>query len=39
MDKIFHAISEYGLKSVIIALMINLLTGIVKFPIKKWQAG
>ena len=35
MEEIIKAISEYGLESVVIALAINLLTGIIKLPLKK----
>lgn len=36
MEEIIKAISEYGLESVVIALAINLLTGLIKLPLKKF---
>ena len=36
MEEIIKAISEYGLESVVIALANNLLTGIIKLPLKKY---
>lgn len=35
MEEIIKAISEYGMESVLIALAINLLTGLIKLPLKK----
>ena len=35
MDEVLQIIAEYGLESGIIALVINLLTGLVKLPLKK----
>lgn len=36
MEQIIDIINEYGLETVIIALLINLLTGLIKMPIKAW---
>ena len=34
MEQIFEMISNYGLEAVVIALIVNLLTGLIKIPIK-----
>ena len=34
MEQIIEIITKYGLETVIIALIINLLTGLIKMPIK-----
>lgn len=36
MEEILDIIARYGLETVIIALIINVVTGIVKLPIKAW---
>ncbi len=36
MEEILRLITTYGLETVVIALMINVLTGIVKIPVKSW---
>lgn len=36
MEEILDIIAKYGLETVIIALVINLATGVVKLPIKAW---
>lgn len=35
MEQIFEIITSYGLETVIISLLINVLTGVIKSPIKK----
>ena len=35
MEQILDAITQYGLEAVLIALAINLLTWLIKLPIKK----
>ncbi len=36
MEEIMEAIGQYGLETVLIALLINILTGLIKIPLKKW---
>lgn len=36
-EKILQMITEYGLEAVILALGINVLTGLIKLPIKAWS--
>ena len=38
MEEILDIIAKYGLETVIIALVINLATGVVKLPIKAWAS-
>lgn len=35
-EKILQLITEYGLEATILALAINLFTGLIKMPIKAW---
>lgn len=37
-EKILQLITEYGLEATVIALAINILTGLLKLPIKSWAA-
>ena len=39
MEEIIEIIKAYGIETVLIALVINILTGIVKIPIKKMCSG
>ena len=39
MEEIIEIIKMYGIETVLIALVINILTGIIKMPIKKVCAG
>ena len=36
MEQILEMVTTYGLETVVIALLVNLLTGLVKMPIKAW---
>ena len=36
MEEIMEAIGQYGLETVLTALLINILTGLIKIPLKKW---
>lgn len=36
-EKILQMVTEYGLEAVILALGINVLTGLIKLPIKAWS--
>lgn len=38
MEQVLQMIADYGLETVLIALLINVLTGLIKLPIKAWTS-
>ena len=39
MEQILEMITTYGLETVLIALLVNVLTGLVKMPIKSFESN
>ncbi len=38
MEQILQMITDYGLETVVIALLVNFVTGLIKIPIKAWTS-